>query len=756
MRSYFSVLLLILSNLSFAETKTVRWTGFDDTNAEFAGVLKTLAQKTGFALTEHDFQKLEERDMATSHYVYYAQVGNKIPLRRRSLQIWSDLNTKALIQVESTVDTPLAIETFRALSANAFLSSQATMAMVQQVVKSHLDDKSVRGVTWEDYWDKGALVRGVKVKGRRGNHHIEISVQEKRVLSQNYEEFPQSDTAEFSLPVKVYPIYEEIEGDGGKTLPRIDSQLNYLSANIPAAKLGLYDGLKTQHYFDNKYNPVLGLTEEGRKLGFWSMAYIKLQAADILSKVPLVPNSFSAGPVVLEGRYASVNLAPTAPAAFKEINFVPGVGSTFHGDFVATTQDPQVEEMIPTTSLRGKPLMTATETLERPAHRLPDHNPGTYLNEGFDELQVYWSINRLFDALRPMGFTDPELSSRRFNAFLFDPDISMRNNAYYTEDTINFTTYSAELHNMARDNTTIWHELGHGVMDRLMGPHITLADTGGLSEGMADFVAQLVINDVTNTETFPGKEKMRVINNTGFNLTNEVHDDGEAYGGSMNDMLAGAIKQYGRAGLSKIADLTMEAMRLSRNNPALTANGWFNHMLFADKRGNLPIRAPGELQNLLFQALANRNFNLNGSGVASYSLKNGDAEVVAGSPGSRQLPIRVDLAPAEKKTYRINLSLKSSDFYRFQYPVKVKVQLKGGPIQGAIAWEGKATEPHYYEIKADNDVVPVDLTVTGKCDEFNRPDKSCVDFAYIQIFNKDNSLKPVAKKRFYLRLYPKG
>jgi hypothetical protein len=75
---------------------------------------------------------------------------------------------------------------------------------------------------------------------------------------------------------------------------------------------------------------------------------------------------------------------------------------------------------------------------------------------------------------------------------------------------------------MARDNTTIWHELGHGVMDRMMGDHIELADTGGLSEGMADFVAQLVVNDVTGGTDFPGKYAMRIFNNTGYYLTNEV------------------------------------------------------------------------------------------------------------------------------------------------------------------------------------------------------------------------------------------
>ncbi len=755
------VLALVVTGISFAETKAVRWTGFDDKNGNLAHVLEVLNTKTGFSLTEKDFKKIEDRPLATSRYVYFAQVGNNIPLKRKSLQLWTTLEGGELIQAEATVDTPLPEKTLRFLSANAFLSSRATMEIVQRVVKTHLDDRSIRGVKWEDYWDNAQLVRAVRVKGKHGTHTIEISIAERRLLSQRYEEFPQvsgplgHDTAaEFSLPVKVYPIYEEIEEDRGGLLPRIDSTLPYLSSKVAANQPDVYAPLKAQRYFDNKYDPLLGLTVEGRKAGFWSLSFLKDQAAELFSKVPLIDNTFAAGLVVLEGRYATINLEPKVPATFKELNFVPAPTSIYLASFKPSSEDPQVEEMIPTTTLRGKPLKTAGESLTRPARRLADHSAVEYLNDGFDEMQVYWSINRMFDALRPMGFTDPELSTRRFNAFLYDPDVSMRNNAYYNEDTINFTTYSPSHANMARDNTTIWHELGHGVMDRLMGDQLRLADTGGLSEGMADFVAQMVLNDVTNTQTFPGKEKMRVINHTGFNLTNEVHDDGEAYGGSMNDMLEAAIAKDGRAGLTKITDLVMEAMRLSRNNPALTANGWYERMLFADQRGNAPVRSAGEFRATILKALAGRNFNVDGSPVASFSFKNGEQEVVANSPGSRQNPIRLNLKKDERKAFTLNLNLKSSPSYQFEYPIKVEVGLKGGPIQGAIAWENEAAQPLVFEIKNEGDVLPVEVAVRGVCDEFNRDDKSCVDFAYVKIFNRTDRVKPVSKKRFYLRIYP--
>lgn len=172
------------------------------------------------------------------------------------------------------------------------------------------------------------------------------------------------------------------------------------------------------------------------------------------------------------------------------------------------------------------------------------------------------------ESLHAVGFLDPELSTRPFNAFLYDPDIGSRDNAYYTDDTINFTTYSPSAQNYARDNSTIWHELGHGIMDRLMGDSIHLADTGGLSEGMADFVAELAIQTVTKGQPFEGSENFRIVNTTGFSFTNEVHDDGEAYGGSMRDLLMASRAQHGLEGFQKVGDLTMETMRLCRNNPA--------------------------------------------------------------------------------------------------------------------------------------------------------------------------------------------
>ncbi len=756
---FVTFLAISFSALAGAETKNVRWTGAEDTDGSLAHVINVLNQKTGYGFKATDFRLIEEKPLATSHYVFYSQVGGGVPLKKKTLQIWRALDaTGTLIQAEAFVDKPLSAETLRILSANVSLSSQSTMQIVRKLVRAHADDKSIRDVAWEDNWDNGALVRTVAITGKRGIHKFEISIRDRKVLSQRYNEFPQDDhrSAEYSVKAKIYPIYEEIEGGNNALLPRVDVDLRYLSSEVTQGNPDVFAPLKTVRYIDEKHDPVLGQTEEGRKLGFWSMTYLKGQARALSAKLPLQTNDLSKGPAVLDGRYASIHLEPNVPKAFKGLDFTPAVSSIFQPHWQKATDLEDTEELAVTNALRGKPLKTVNEAYDRQVRRLPNHDAASYINDGFDEVQMYWAINRLFESLQPMGFTDPELSTRPYRAYLFDPDVSMRDNAYYHDDTIHFTTYSGKHPNMARDNSTIWHEMGHGVQDRLMGDHYKFADTGGLNEGMADFVAQLVINDVTNTKPYPGKEKMRIINNTLFHVTNEVHDDGEAYGGAMNDLLEAAMAKWGRPGLTKVTDLTMETMRLARNHPAVTANVWFERMLFADQRGHSPVREPGELKELIVNSLGGRNYNVSGSkAVALYSVKNGEQEVVAGSPGSRQSPIKLELKAAEKRTFTLNLSVKSGDTFKYEYPLRVKVQWRGGPLQGAIAWENKAQEPFFYEIKNEGDVLPVTLSVRGACDEFNRDDKSCVDFAYVHIFNRGNDKKPVAKKRFYLRIYPK-
>ncbi len=740
------------ANISFADAQFLRWTAAEDKNPELGHILEVVRQKTNLTLSPTDFMPLENRNLAHSHFTMYEQMAAGVPIRSQSIRIWTSLKTGDVIQVEVNVDAPPKVDLDDAAPE---MSSQETTKIVRSVVKKNSDDSFMRNLDWKDYWEKGTLVRVAKAKGKRGIHTVKISLQTKKILESSYSEFPQADSGSYapSIPVQVFPIYEEVEGKEG-ILPRISSELRYLHSKVKRPASDPYAPLRTVRYQDDMFDPLLGLTALGRSKGYWASSYLKEQAKRLVGLLPDTDNNFQNG-LLLSGKYATVSVYPEAVKAFQNLTFKPGISSQMLFTTQVMPEKPDHEEVIPLSAFLGRPLTSNDEAWNRVARRLPDHNPETYFNDGFDEIQVYWAVTQLFESLQSMGFTDPELSTRPFNAFLYNPDISYRDNAFYTDDTINFTTYSAKNTNFARHNPTIWHELGHGVMDRLMGDYIQLADTGGLSEGMADFVAQLVLNDLAGQVSYPGKEDERIFNQTGFLLTNEVHDDGEAYGGSMNDLLIGAISKFGRPGLVKVADLTLEAMRLTRNHPHLTAGDWFEHMLFADSLGNGNVRKAGELKDLVMKALNGRNFVFNGQTPALYTLKNGDTVVTDKGPGSRGNPIKHTLTETETASYSLEVSLKNSPTYQFKFPVTVKVVLQGGPLQGAIHWVDEEKGPLTYQLASENDTVKIPLTAKGVCDEINRPDNSCVDFAYVQIWNSSEKNKPQAKKRFYLRVYPK-
>ncbi len=751
--------LLLLSTLTLAAppaTHDARWTEKEDSNGELTHILQHLHTELGFTVGAADLILFEDRELATSHFQQWTQAAAGVPVHGNGLRIWTDRKSGATIQVEARLTDPAELKPlehqFRAMTP-ARLASPALKSLVRTAIASHEDARVQGWKSWKLEWRDGALVWVANVRARRGVHTVLVSPERGRVVGHRYTPFAQG---EFSLPARVYPIYEEVEGQPGTTLERVDASLKYLNTRVPVANDDVFGELRKKSYLEDTFDTVLGSTPSGQQQGFWSMLTVKADAAAIRGALPTRKNNFSSGGVLLDGRYATVSIHPNAIATLSGINFTSGWSAQLLPIWQPTTFNGQdTYEMVPTGSRLGRPLLSKQDAYTRLAHRLANHDPATYLNDGFDEVQVYYSINTLMESLHASGFNDPELSTRPFHAFLYDLDIGMRDNAYYTDDTINFTTYSPEAPNYARDNSTIWHELGHGVMDRLMGDLITLADTGGLSEGMADFVAQMVIEDKLWGQTFPGHDTLRILNQIGFNLTNEVHDDGEAYGGSMFDLMQAAIKAKGKAGLHKVVDLTMETMRLTRNHPGLTAEGWFSHMLFADSRGHAGVRAPGEMAAWIKAALAGRNFTMTGEKLAAFHVQNGGVEVEGDAPGTRGEPIKTPLADGQTASFTLAASLVDGDAYKFQYPVTLAVGFNGGPLQGAVHWTGEEKGPQLITLHSPSEVATVPLTAEAACDFSNREDGSCVDYVYARVFNAGVDAatgKPVAKKRFYVRV----
>jgi hypothetical protein len=746
-----------LSLMSFAHAYEAKITK-GQLQANLESMLTKASTDTGTTFEKDNFTLIEQRDLATSKFTMYVQTNSMIPVAKTAVRIWSDLKTNELVLAEMHLDekTQNSEEALNAKFRKARFSpgamkskqlSQAINSLVEKEVMSHGTDARVISMKFKDQWENGDLVRQVEVRARRGVHTVAVSLLRNKIIRSDYMEFPQSERV--SLKANVFPMYEEVEGTGEK-LPFEVKELRYLDTHIHDAGNDPLSALGTTKFPESSYFPLLAETAVGEMYNLWSEASIRKKVEGIVGNLPIRANDFGSG-LLLQGKYATINLHPAIKSVFKNVEFE--LKPTTHHMLSWVNVDGAWEAR-PVSGLAGKAITSQEDLLNRIPFRHPEHDTTSYINSGVDEAQVYYAVTALMESLVEMGFTDKGLSEKPFHAFLFDPDIGMRDNAYYYDNTINFTTYNPGSPNLARDNPTIWHELGHAIMERIMGTHLGFAGTtggyGGLSEGMADFVASIVVEHQTEGVNFPGKENFRIINETGFYLTNEFHDEGEAYGGAMNDMLLTVISYEGKAGLHAFTDLTLEAMRLTRNHPALSAAGWYEHMLYADELGSA-VRAPGKYKQLITDSLSARNFSFeNDFAPAKMTVKFGETELTNASPASREKPL-TDCGTDGVVAHDLKVSLTSGDSRFIDFPATVKVEYKKGALQGAINWIGEESNPQVYTINSEEEVLTLPLKASMECETVNQPDGSCKDYAYVQIFN-EGSAKPVAKKRFYLKL----
>lgn len=725
--------------------------------ADLEVLLAKASLETGTTFNKSDFLLIEDRELATSKFQMFVQTNSMIPVAKTAVRIWRNLYTNELIFAEMHLDEKTQND--KKLLQSKFLKakfnlsalrskklSEAISQIASEAVSSHPTDSRIISMKTKDQWENGELVRVVEIRSRRGVHTVTVSLLKNQILKSTYSEFPQSEL--ITLKANIFPIYEEVEGSG-EILPYEVKELKYIFPNIPEAGQDPLGTLANSKYPESRYSPLLAETPIGEMNDLWSEALIRKKVEALTSRLPLRGNSFENG-ILLQGKFATINLHPGIKEAFKDLEFdlTPTTNNMLSwnqvdGQYVAT----------PVVGFAGKPISSQADLLNRVPFRHPENDTLSYINSGVDEAQVYYAVTVLMETLAEMGFTDKELSEKPFHAFLFDPDIGMQNNAYYTDNTINFTTYTSDQPNLARDNSTIWHELGHGIMDRLMGPHLAFSTGGGyggLSEGMADFVASIIVEHQTDGKPFPGKNNFRIINETGFYLTNEFHDEGESYGGAMNDMLVTVISYEGKAGLIAFTDLTLETMRLTRNHPSLSASDWFEMMIYADSLGS-SVRSPGKFKQLINDSLVSRNFSFSNSfKPADMKVTFDGTELTSSSPASREKP----LTPCGENgvvSYDLKLSLRSGDANFIKFPATVKVEYKKGALQGAIKWIGEESNPQIYTVNSEDELLNIPLRASMNCESVNQPDGSCKDYAYLQIWNQ-GSEKPIAKKRFYLNL----
>ncbi len=706
--------------------------------------------RVGTNLRAADFSLVERTTLASSNFEMLVQMRAGRPIIESRLRIWKN-KIGQIIVAEAHVDKPsllngfglVAKSTERFLQKN-YLDNAANLAkqekLVRKVIAGH-HDTVVAKLDHEDVWKNEAFVRVFTGAGQRGVHSITYSHTAGKLIDSSYREHHQAELP----PVEAmgYKVYEQNWYNPLETMEPEVLELKYLNDKVIAQASDPFAVLTSGPLLRSKYDEQRGSTEEGIRQGFWSYALLNAIADDAGKKIVPADNGFT-GPegLVLDGRYVSINVHPGARKTVPENTLAWRFGADIQQEMVSMlTGDMAV---LFKTGLRGRTYGSPAELMIAPV-RDPNHSVEAYLKDGVDQVQVYWAVTEMMEKLQVLGFTDPEISKRKFQAYLYNPDPFYKNNAFYVNDTINFTTYTPSASNFARDNTTIWHEIGHGIIDRLLG-QITLIKGEGFHEGIADFLAEMVLQATSFQREFPGRAGQRIYNVAAFNFANEAHDDGEAFGGLMKDILDRAITKWGEDGLIKTADLTFEAMRFTRGHPALDEQEWVEKLLFVDSRSNLH-RAAGDFRQLIQESLAPRNFSVDGKDLASMQVKIDEQVLKRGGLGGRNSPM---YRPKDvENRFAMKVRLLDGKNFKFIYPMKIKVAAGNG-AEGPIDWIDEDLGSKTITLNSANEEALLELGTTGKCDVLNLGN-TCRESMFIEAYAEGDK-KPRARQRVYIQL----
>ena len=749
--------LIFLPLISQAALKATRWTLTEDREASLGHVLAKANLKLGTNLVESDLQLTEEQNLGTWKFQMWSQVIQGLRVEGASLRIWKNLGDGQLVQAEAQFENPDATSVRQLVHTHAGFSRLPVTPNELHKIAGNLSLKKFQKTKTEELWHpKFGPVRKFEIYANTYKWIVLQSLSNGRIVSKIRKDHPQSDLTtqhadEFDLPASVYVAAEEIYDNGRKqTLyPKQNVTLKYLKRTAALPTQNLFAAYADTVFADSKHDEAKGMTAEGRADGFWSSVWLKNMIAETLAGVPQSDNTLASGRVNLVGRYVTVTMHPASLRAFRpNYPLVYGAGASYDWKELPPVNGQPDYGMTLGPTYLGRPGADFWDFYNRPSPWREESNPTDLMNEGFDDAQVYWTVNQWFETLHDLGFQDPNISTRPITAILYNPDIEGRDNAFYTDDTINFATYSNECPNLARDTETIWHELGHGLEDRILK---NANYAGGLSEGVADLTADILFNEMFHTGDYPGKQLRRIVNNVSFNMTNEEHDEGEAYGGTLREFSDRIIQAQGYTGFRKFADLLFDAMRLSRNNPDLDQQAWFRHLMFSDELGKPGVRQPGEFSAILQDVLKDRNFSFDVADNAKFPIQiAGGEELTNQSPGSRYNAIRFDLSEGETKDFHLKIKLQDGQKTKFKYPVTLKISYQGGPLQGSSKFKNEAT-PQEWAITQSGQEIDAPITVLAGCDQINRNDNRCSDFAYIQIYNAGETA-PVGKKRFYVNV----
>ena len=753
----------ILARIPLQKT---RWAYPENHATNLDGVLAEMNTANGSAFVVENFKLAEDRSMAGMQFKFYQQLVDQVPVKNAGIRIWSNESTQDFIQMVAFLQNPetpgmqMTRKKLNLLNAPLIKESRWSLSTVLNMAKGDLN--KVVNFSQAVNWENERLVTEVTVFGRDRKVIYKFDAMTFAFIDKKIHLFPRADAEpaddEWTVFGKAYQVSEEYDGEYGRRYSGATPEtveLKYLKSYFFGTAQDWSPLLAQKELYNSKYDEEKAKTPEGIAAGYWSEASVKKMIADVTVLFPRMSNQVPNGARFI-GRYVTVNVDPLALTTFGVQNFSKKYSTGVSRNWSRVNENGVNDWKITLApTVYGNVFASSDELFGRRAEFEILPSTKSLIEDGFDEMQVYWSVNTWFETLHNTGFVDSELSTRPIIANLFNPDIESRDNAFYDSDTINFSTYTERNPNEARNLITIWHELGHGLMDRLQGS--SGFDNGGLSEGIADFAAEMVLRGFNQGELHPAYENRRINNRTAFYLTNEGHDAGEAYGGSLKDILEQSIQAEGPIGAKKASDLVMDAMRLTRRFANLNLNEWYDALVLADRLGKPGLRASGELASKIHHSFSARNFIENHDPETMLNIYYENQVVDEESLGSRYNPVPVTFPGADvqvpqlpdQKQLSVQLRLEKIAG-EFQFPLKVKVSFKEtNALQGAIKFLDEADQ--VYEIKSVDDVIDITMTVTKACDFANTESGSCVDFANVYVYSS-GATKPFAKKRFYVKI----
>jgi Zn-dependent metalloprotease len=221
-----------------------------------------------------------------------------------------------------------------------------------------------------------------------------------------------------------------------------------------------------------------------------------------------------------------------------EMVFATGKGSLYVNHPMAG--DLTIEDLLHLTShnLRGLYANVDNEDTDEAFNEEDNHMYGTD-NTHFDEVMIYFHVNKVHDLFKSLGFDKMDFSMKAIVHLGDNYD-----NAYFSpwQNVIAFGDGS-RFNPLSREETVCYHEYSHATINKIVS--LTYSnESGAMNEGQADYFACSMTNDPKLGEYVcakMGKPYLRIMENDLVypkDITGEVHADGRIWGAVLWDIRA--------------------------------------------------------------------------------------------------------------------------------------------------------------------------------------------------------------------------